>query len=167
MTKEDLYKPLDFREIKAPAYVKRLLFFDPADVYSKITIDPLQRYNKPEFNDLFPEKKDGICDCGCGKKLKASQKRWATPDCLKFAVGVYNIISGATPYIEWLIGFYYGKGCVLCGETPCEADHIIAVNQGGGGSWLRNFQFLCEQHHKEKTAKDNNWTKSKHLKNGK
>ena len=132
MTQEELYKPLEFKEIEAPDYVKRILFFDPSELYSKLTIDPLLRYNPIGFLDIFPDRNDGFCDCGCGKVLKKSKKKWATTDCLKFATGVWNVLTGQTPYIGWLLGYYMPNTCFKCGNFPCEADHIIPVNKGGG-----------------------------------
>lgn len=159
-TIDNLYKPLPYKELDSEEYIIRLLFEDPKYVYDRVKdlFNPLLRYNKQiAFNQLFPDSKDGLCSCGCGKPVKKSKKNWASNECQKFAIGAWMIITGNTQYIHGILKHYTPEACCKCGNAPCEADHIIPVNQGGGGSWLSNFQFLCKECHKIKTREDNNW----------
>lgn len=164
MIDNNIYKPLENKELVLEEYLSRLFFEDPAPHYERVKewFQPLTRYNKHiAFNQMFPDSTNGICSCGCGKPVKKSKKNWATNECQKYAIGVWLIITGNTQYIHGVLKHYTPEACIKCGNSPCEADHIVAVNQGGGGSWLSNFQFLCKECHKIKTRLDNGWKEMK------
>lgn len=163
-TNDNLYKPLEPKEIAVEEYIKRILFYDPAPLYQRLSglIDPLERYNYVNFEVMFPDNPDNSCACGCGLPIKKAKRRWATNDCQKFAMGIWAIIAGKTAYIGWVLGNYLPDTCCKCGSHEAvECDHVIPVNRNGGASWLSNFQFLCKECHKIKTREDNGWVKLK------
>ncbi|GEM_PF-1384377 len=164
-TTVNLYAPLPAKEFNVPLaeHIQRILLLDPSYIYERIkgVLNPLSRYNDAvTFDVLFPQNNNGICDCGCGRPVKG-KKRWHSMECMNFATGVWQIINGRTQYIQWILSNYKEPICCKCGNQPCEADHIIPVNGGGGGSWLSNFQFLCKECHKIKTRQDNGWVELK------
>jgi 5-methylcytosine-specific restriction endonuclease McrA len=156
---------------RAPV-IRRVLEFDPKEVYERIrlTADPLKRIQVKTnlgMKCLFPKKKDGLCDCGCGRPLTGKATRWADPQCGEFAWYVYAVIAGRRHEIRQCLKAYYGKSCVLCGDTPVkfkagrsrmrsgiEFDHIVPVYKGGGACWLSNYRPLCVGCHKVKTKGD-------------
>lgn len=161
---DNLYNSLPIKEMKLEEYLRRLFFESPAPAYERIKewFDPYKRYNNHiAFNQMFPDSVDGLCSCGCGKPVKKAKKNWASNECQKYAIGVWLIITGNTQYIGGVLKQYTPDVCVKCGASPCEADHIVPVNRGGGGSWLSNFQFLCKECHKIKTREDNGWVQLK------
>lgn len=94
------------------------------------------------------------CACGCGKKLEGRKKRWATQECANNTYIKFAILKGNTGIIRKEL-FKIDKGyCRECGvyDPAWQADHIIPVAQGGGASSLYNFQTLCVNCHKKKTA---------------
>lgn len=122
-------------------------------------IDQHKRYQKTlYFNELYPEKKDGYCDCGCGKQLE-DKKRWATNKCINPLLTEYYILKGKTSTIrEELIkrdNIDDNIYCASCNghidNNDWDGDHIIEVRHGGGGCDLDNYQILCKCCHKEKT----------------
>lgn len=140
--------------------LKRLLSYDPSEIYKRLHesngLNPFKRHSKINFSILFP-RVDGVCSCGCGKKLKGRQRRWASVDCRNLAATVYYVISGNTTYLRKLrkiiIGGYYCEVC-LKQESKLELDHLIPVKHGGGGCWLSNYQFKCKHCHRIKTNAD-------------
>ena len=44
-----------------------------------------------------------------------------------------------------------GFGCVICGEMPCDIEHIVPVSKGGTNE-ISNLTLLCTKHHREVTA---------------
>lgn len=117
-------------------------------------LDPFSRYqNGLAVVHLYPLRYDGLCACGCGKKLTGRRKRWATNLCSKSCLDKLLVIKGDTQHIRCLL---YGRDhgvCAACGD--CEkwhADHILPVEYGGGACTLDNFQTLCTDCHKIKTA---------------
>ncbi len=140
--------------------IKRVLAFNPIDVYSRINdadaLNPFKRYNNIKFEILFP-KLDGVCGCGCGNKLSGRRTRWFSNDCQRFATSVYQIITGDTSYLrrirKTIIGKYICETCLNV-EKDLELDHIIPVKHGGGGSWLSNYNFKCKSCHRIKTNTD-------------
>lgn len=164
--------PLPLKEFKADPYIKRVLLCDPVLFYERCRkiINPFTRYNYVSFDVMFPDCGD-LCSCGCGKLVPKRKKKFATQDCERFAIGVWTVISGKQGFPLYALTKYYdtetGVRCAKCGEPFIDLDHIIPIAQGGGGCWLNNYQFLCENCHKAKTALDNNWKKSKHFKKDK
>lgn len=165
--------PLPHKELNpdVPEYIKRALLVDPAPFYERLrySFNPFTRYNFVRFDVMFPDLNDGKCICGCGNELKKNQKKWYSADCQRFAMAAWNIVSCRQPdIINFYLSKYYDKlVCAECGEPFKDLDHIIPCKDGGGGSWLSNYQLLCESCHAKKTAIENNWKKSKHFNNGK
>jgi hypothetical protein len=165
---ESCRQPLPYKELPGvDAYLLRIMFFDPTEVYQRVSdkINPFERYNWQQisFLDLFPDRTDGKCSCGCGEVLRVGKRRWATKDCQMFAINVWNVIGGRQEFIGFVFEKYFGnRMCMKCGEAKwVDIDHIHPVSHGGGGCWLSNFQALCKKCHKEKTRSDFNWTKLK------
>ena len=115
------------------------------------------------FRLLFPDKKDGLCSCGCGIPINGKNRRWATDDCRKFADAIFAIIGGYSGDIRRILRHYAcGYICEICEakdspENPIELDHIFPVKFGGGGGWLSNYMFKCRKCHREKTNSDFGW----------
>jgi 5-methylcytosine-specific restriction endonuclease McrA len=157
---------------KYAVVVQRILNYDPCDAYGRIaqTANPFKRIQtrrEISLEQLFPKKKDGICDCGCGRALTGRQRRWATDDCSLFTWYVYAIIAGRRTEIRRCLRAYYGRKCGGCLKMPLrykmangrmrsgiEFDHIVPVHKGGGACWLSNYRPLCTDCHKVKTGAD-------------
>lgn len=140
--------------------LKRILYFDPTEIYKSVNKkrDPFKRYESVSMVVLFPNKKNGLCGCGCGAKLVGRRTRWATDSCRLFTQRVFSIIAGDFSLIRFLIEKYHGCKCSVCDETKnLDLDHIFPIKFGGGGAWLTNYTLLCKFHHREKTNKDFNW----------
>ncbi|MDG1950819.1 MAG: HNH endonuclease [bacterium] len=107
---------------------------------------------------MYPAKKDGICDCGCGQELTGRQRRWASKKCTDRVVLEFKIIKGDTQVIREELKKRDKSICAECQEPADEwqADHILEVRHGGGGCGLDNFQTLCTKCHKKKTKKNYN-----------
>jgi len=120
-------------------------------------IDPFKRVQRSLWGGaLFPAKKDGLCDCGCGKPLSKRRTRWATKQCQSMYYDLLMVMKGDLQTIRACV-FYRDQGfCRHCGvlSENWEADHIIPVHKGGGGCDLSNFQTLCKDCHKTKTRMD-------------
>lgn len=118
-------------------------------------IDPFKRYQKGlQMVDLFPDRRDGVCSCGCGRELTGRKTRWHSRKCMKFALSFFLIIKGDNYAIREAL-FNKDQGmCCECGvySDNWQADHIIPVALGGGGCTIDNFQTLCPKCHSEKTA---------------
>ena len=133
------------------------ILFDPGYAYQNAfhLIDPYSRtqtgLNK---GNLFP-KLEKVCNCGCGNAAKYWYKNHGN-----IAWLVTSIIRGDTSIIRKLLYYYYGYVCSACGDdcttklAQLDADHIIPVKHGGGGSWLSNYVWLCKTCHNDKTNKD-------------
>ncbi|WP_218033540.1 HNH endonuclease [Adhaeribacter aerolatus] len=141
------------------AWQERVIFFDPQDIYTQVKINAFRRIQSHlAFPDMFPDRKDGLCSCGCGIALTGRRRRWATNDCTKFATAVWAIIDGQVGTYEYYLGKYQGRKCAVCrSRRNLKVDHIIPVKYGGGGCWLSNFQLLCHACHVEKTNADFGW----------
>lgn len=102
---------------------------------------------------MFPAK-EGECACGCGVKLTGKQKKWASRECNDNAYRGFSIVKGNNGSIRAQVLERDGGFCVSCGvhDENWQADHIIPVFMGGGACDLDNFQTLCEDCHKERTA---------------
>jgi len=116
-------------------------------------IDNFKRYQIGlKLKDLFPERNDGICACGCNQRLTGKKKRWASSNCQDKAVTDFLTVKGDSFTIRSLL-FNLDQGyCQHCGvySENWEADHILPVHKGGGGCYLENFQTLCKDCHKLK-----------------
>lgn len=144
-------------------FQQRVLFFDPAEIYSRLKIEPFARHQLPEhigMQLMFPKQEAKVCSCGCGKELTGRRTRWATDECAHFAVDVYRIIYGQPDVIKFYLKKYHGHKC-KCGRVrKMKVDHIVPVKHGGGGCWLSNYQFLCHACHVQKTNTDFGWKSS-------
>lgn len=170
---------LPFKEIGADwnedikekrAWMFRVLFFDPREVYERIHlaelpwVSPFKRTNSLFMDTVWPKEIKGICPCGCGQPLGTDKrKRWASEACHKFAEDIYWILYGSVERgrIRQYVSMYYAGDiwehvCIGCGDMRAEVqlDHIIPVHAGGGLCWLSNYQPLCLQCHKAKTKAD-------------
>lgn len=152
-----IFKPLAKIAAKLTPRYKRVLYFDPSSLYSRITpyLDVHKRIQRRTglFDKMFP-KVDGMCSCGCGKPLTGKQKRWASKPCNTFATDIYFIICGYQGTVERLMLRYLGHKCSCDEIFGLEMDHIVPVKFGGGGCWLNNYQWLCNKCHRLKTNKD-------------
>jgi len=134
---------------------KRILEFDPTPVYGRIEVNPFKRFQKNiTHGQMFPNRPDNTCACGCGRYLTGRRTRWATSECGWFASAVYEIICGYTRTIRKYV-LNETHRCESCGTNYWEEiDHIVPVCRGGGGCWLNNYQKLCSSCHKAKTKLD-------------
>lgn len=154
--------PLPAKALNAKQeYQRRVLTFDPHPIYERLRfkLNPYERYNYIQFFEMFPDN-ENLCACGCGKELTGRRKRWATNDCQKFAVAVWEILSGRAVFSRFLLNIYDGgQICRRCGGLGTDLDHIIPIQKGGGACWISNFQMLCNPCHKVKTREDFGWKK--------
>ncbi len=149
-------------------YEERILNFNPKIIYSLVNVNFKKRKQSIKMAKMFPKPKEKICSCGCRKKLKGRQTRWATKSCQWFAYHVNCIINGDSKIIKRYLEIYFnGWKCCKCpadnifieyknglSVSAIQVDHILAVINGGGGCWLSNYQLLCINCHKLKTKKD-------------
>jgi 5-methylcytosine-specific restriction endonuclease McrA len=122
-----------------------------------VKIDKFKRYQTSlRVHHLYPAKKDGICDCGCGKELTGKQRRWASTKCTTKVVKEFKIIKGDVQVIREELRRRDKEICAECNEPAdvWQADHILEVRHGGGGCTLDNFQTLCTDCHKKKTKEN-------------
>lgn len=125
----------------------------------KVTqLNPYERVqSKLKFHHLFPKpRKKGKCRCGCRKKVKPPRRVWATDECSQAASDYYMLIKGYQSFVRRQV-YARDKGVCAhcgkrCGRKGWEADHILEVVYGGGGCGLDNYQTLCVDCHKVKTA---------------
>lgn len=143
----------------------RVMIFSPDVIYDKVNINPFSRIQSHlSFKDMFPDKQNGKCSCGCEMPLTGRRRRWASDNCTRFACAVWAIIDGQAGVIEYYVRRYYGKKCAACSSRQdLKVDHIIPVKHGGGGCWLSNFQLLCHACHIEKTNKDFGWKQKQNI----
>lgn len=116
-------------------------------------INQFCRYQKGlTFNEIYP-KIDGYCACGCGRILIRPSKKWFNKNCRSDAFINFSIIKGDNLIIRRSL-FDRDKGaCQFCGDITenWQADHILPVFLGGGGTGIGNFQTLCIHCHGLKT----------------
>lgn len=109
-----------------------------------------------EFKLVFPFRDDGKCRCGCGGKVVPPKRHWSSPECSEQAVRYFRILKGDSREIRRaLYRRDRGKcaGCRRrCRRSEWEADHVLPVAHGGAGCDLANFQTLCRECHRAKTA---------------
>ena len=108
-------RPLSLRGRLAPV-ISRVIAYDPGPAFERIahTADPFKRIqvrSNMSLLQLFPKKRDGYCDCGCGQSLAGRQTRWARPECSEFVWYVYAIIAGRREEIRRCLRAYYGRCC--------------------------------------------------------
>lgn len=118
-------------------------------------LDKFARYQAGLTFACFYPSKPGKCACGCGRILPRGRMKWASDKCRDEAFVRFSIIKGNGQVIRNEL-FKRDLGfCNSCGQydPDWQADHIVPVSEGGGGSGLKNFQTLCSECHKEKTYK--------------
>lgn len=127
-----------------------------------------KRYdNELKFNDMFPLRDDGLCRCGCGRELTGRKTSWYSRRCSNKAFKEYSIRKGWSSAIRAAV-FRRDHGvCAICkkdcsedgsnkngrcrgGGTQWQADHIVAIADGGKNE-IDNIQTLCLEHHHKKT----------------
>jgi|ERR1043165_772396 5-methylcytosine-specific restriction endonuclease McrA len=155
-----VFDKLPFRFIQGIKQAEeRVLFFNPAEIYSSHPVNAFSRAQQHlSFPLLFPQVKQGMCACGCGKTLSGKQRRWASAECTEFALNVWRIIDGQVDTVKYFVNLY-NKGTRRCGRCgkgrmKFEIDHVVPVHSGGGGCWLNNYQRLCKTCHRQKTNED-------------
>lgn len=129
-------------------------------------IDSFKRYQVGlKLIDLFPNRIDGLCACGCGKTLEGRKKRWASEDCQSKALNIFLIVKGDSFTIRANLFERDNGYCCNCGvlSNDWHADHITPVFLGGSACDLGNFQTLCLDCHKEKTKRQNYFSTESHL----
>ena len=85
-------KPLEFKELSLDEVnLSRVLFYNPTEIYKRMVFDHFKRHNRLTTEQMFP-KIDGICACGCGKKLSPSRVKWHSSDCSNFAFIITCIV---------------------------------------------------------------------------
>lgn len=160
----------DFTNIRP--YFHRILQLDPSFIYEALDdqLDPFVRNNSITIDRAYPEKKDGFCDCGCGKKLEGRKRRWASDECSKFIFQIFCILTGRSDNIRRILNAVYDYRCGKCGRnddevgyieyqnglicSPIHLEHTLAVQHGGGGCWLSNYTFMCIECHKIKSKSE-------------
>lgn len=149
-----------------PDELKKIILFDPSELYQRIKINPLKRW-QPVSMSAWPEI-PGYCSCGCGTQLTGRQTRWANVNHASSLLTIIRIIQGNSDTIRRVMLSYLPEKCVTCGRdgylqesskqhvlsnghiytehwsaNGIHVDHILSVKNGGGGCWLGNYQFLC------------------------
>jgi hypothetical protein len=117
-------------------------------------IDNFKRYQVGlRLIDLFPNRIDGLCACGCGKILNGRKKRWASECCQSEALNIFLIVKGDSFTIRSEVFERDNGFCCKCGVLSLNwhADHITPVFLGGSACGLDNFQTLCIDCHKGKS----------------
>lgn len=155
--------------MEIPHWKISVLKFNPTELYERINVNHFKRKQTVGMNVMWPTLEKGVCSCGCGTELTGKQKRWASKECQDFAVSVHQIIGGDPLFVDRFLELYTGnRCCASCGkeDKDCpeskwrdnfsfiQKDHIIPVHKGGGGCWLDNYQFLCDDCHKLKSKND-------------
>lgn len=153
----------------ASELIRKVILFDPAEIYSRLTIKPFKRHQSIAIDYIFPSPKDGTCACGCGTKLKGRQTRWSSEKCQKFPVYILKILIGDLQLIRGIMQYFHPYECCECHCEPyviesnfasgIQVDHIVSIKDGGGGCWLGNYRFICHKCHSKKTAKDHHTRK--------
>lgn len=149
------------RTVSTNKQIERVLYFNPIIVYKRIKkrLNPYKRkHNSREIGVkyMFPSIK-GYCACGCKRRLKGKQRKWASKQCSDFAYNVYSIFAGHVKTIRYYMNIYQNGNCNICKEklgSYKECDHILPVYKGGGGCWLDNYQLIHKECHLEKTKED-------------
>lgn len=108
------------------------------------------------FNQLFPSIKN-TCACGCGSILPKNRKKWGSDECRQTSYISFAIIKGDNSTIRMELFKRDNGGCLHCGliSDDWESDHIRPVSLGGSACDLSNFQTLCKDCHRLKTANYN------------
>lgn len=143
--------------------IERVLYFDPTPVYERIAdkIDPYRRHQSITVELAFPQppRDAGKCTCGCDVVPKTygngNYMKYATDSCSYLVTNVVSIINNYFQKPPKFITYYAGQICDECKDPSkkynLQLDHIVGVKQGGGGSWLSNYRWLCHECHVHKT----------------
>lgn len=116
----------------------------------------IRRRQNVGLHDLFPIREDGLCACGCKEPLTGRRTRWATNECNQKAYHEFQVWRGDVAHVRWALWLRDKGICARCGKDDphWQADHIIAVVNGGGCPPLEGYQTLCVKCHKFKTRAD-------------
>ena len=100
----------------------------------------------------------GSCGCGCGKELPHPSSKYANHLCSQAIFEAAWMLTNQDQSLRKFLIKLRGQKCECCNEpkkyaSSLEIDHIVEVKQGGGLCWIDNFQLLCSECHKAKTAK--------------
>lgn len=174
----NLYGKIEPELVDVEKYTSAIILFDPTEIYSRLIFDKFKRRQSFGTADIAPTITKGICACGCGNKLTGRQTRWYSEECQKIPLGVLHILNGDLEYINRLMQCYLPHRCIMCNcenyliekseysdwhkrdivsyqASGIQVDHILAIQNGGSGGWLGNYQFLCHRCHSIKTKQDN------------
>ena len=133
---------------------------------------PLNHYKRIQditIGELYPSI-PGFCAFKCGKPLIGKRTRWCSDLCCRRA-GYQLAIKMEIPDIirsEVQKRDKDKDGKIFCKNCGCpvgwdftnhkeikwDADHIIAVVNGGGGLGLSNYRIVCKPCHRLKTKED-------------
>jgi 5-methylcytosine-specific restriction endonuclease McrA len=110
---------------------------------------PTNTYNEPLTH---------ACGCGCGRITVRLKDHFVDQSCKDVVYRVSEMIANPGRRLTKFICEHvnHSTACQHCQQdqrvSELELDHILEVNEGGGMCWLENFQVLCRQCHKAKTA---------------
>ena len=98
--------------------------------------------------------RNGLCRCGCGNQTN-SRGMFSENGCTDPFYRVAEMIANQGEGLRRFLTDLRGCKCEGCGKETryLEVDHIIEVKNGGGICWIDNYQLLCEDCHKAKTAR--------------
>lgn len=158
---------LPFKELtgKWPEYFNRVIFYDPALIYSRLDkhLNHFKRVQDGSLTDVAFPRLENLCSCGCGTVIKSNKiRKYATPICSAFAYRIYGTVMGFAGQYTPLIFAYHGKVCIDCGSpdrksSALQIDHKLPVKHGGGACWLDNLVPRCNDCHRDKTKRDFGW----------
>jgi len=116
---------------------------------------PMQRTCTWNYVYRHISETDGNCDCGCGNPKANQRSRFATNVCADVVFSAAAMIASQGATLQKFLIELRGCKCEKCEkETQAlEVDHILEVANGGGLCWIDNYQLLCIECHKAKTAK--------------
>jgi len=117
-------------------------------------IDHFQRNQSLSIPWVWDRRQDKTCACGCGEPTRHKWSRLHGELCYR----AINIIAYPGNSSAWFLLFILQRRkCRNCGVVKTsrhnfDLDHIIEVNEGGGGCFIDNLQLLCSDCHKLKTS---------------
>lgn len=106
-----------------------ILAFDPTEVYNRLgdLVNPFLRRNRIGIEQTFPDHRNGLCGCGCGKMLEGRRRRWATKECSVVPVLATSIINGDTSCIKPIISALYSNKCFVCNSTDADFKRTVEL----------------------------------------
>ena len=124
------------------------------DLVEAGTLDPYQRYQVGLSKaDLYPERDDNLCACGCGAELTGRRRRWASDACSVRTLRRFLVVKGDPRVIRAELWKREEGVCEECSEPvpwdDWEAHHRTPVAEGGGACDLDGYALLCSDCHKD------------------